>query len=333
MRNVKYLLSLTPGLFVLAGNIVGGWYMSLNILFSLVVLAILEFITTEDKSNQSNKEDQLPDLILYAHVLLQTACVASFFYVLKFYQNTHWQIIVGALSMGIHSGSSAIIIAHELIHRKQPIMQTLGKYLLFTAGNCYFYVDHLRVHHKHVGTEKDPATALLNENVYHFFIRSCLGQIKSSIHLENVRIKKENASKLSHYVYRSLIGIGLLTITIYLAISALAAFAFLLHVLLANFLLEYVNYIEHYGLVRIESERVREVHSWQSDKVVSRFFLIDLSRHADHHYYASKPYHTLMSYEQSPVLPGGYVQMIYCALIPPLWFKTTHQILRAKKLI
>ncbi|MBK8847350.1 MAG: alkane 1-monooxygenase [Bacteroidetes bacterium] len=333
MRNAKYLLSLTPGMVVVTGNLAGGWYMGMNTFFSFVVLALLEFFTSEDKSNKCDKEDKLPDLILYTHVLMQTACIVSFFYSLKFYDNTPMQLMLGAFSLGIHSSTSAIIIAHELIHRPNAFMQTLGKYLLFTAGNCYFYVDHLRVHHKYVGTEKDPATSVLNETIYRFFIRSCIGQIKSSIKLENKRIEKEKASMLSNYVFISIVGILALTVTVYFAISPLGALAFLFHVLIANFLLEYVNYIEHYGLIRNENERVREIHSWQSDKVISRFFLIDLSRHADHHYYASKPYHTLMSYENSPVLPGGYAQMIYYVLIPPLWFKATHRILKNRKLI
>jgi alkane 1-monooxygenase len=88
----------------------------------------------------------------------------------------------------------------------------------------------------------------------------------------------------------------------------------------ANLLLEYTNYIGHYGLRRNEKERVNELHSWQSDKVVSRYFLIDLSRHSDHHFHAAKPFNTLVSYENSPVLPGGYASMFLPALFPPLWF-------------
>jgi alkane 1-monooxygenase len=89
----------------------------------------------------------------------------------------------------------------------------------------------------------------------------------------------------------------------------------------ANFLLEYVNYIEHYGLTRRENERVNEMHSWQSDSIVSRFLLVDLSRHADHHYYAAKPFHTLDSHVKSPELPSGYAGLFFVAAIPPLWFK------------
>ena len=96
--------------------------------------------------------------------------------------------------------------------------------------------------------------------------------------------------------------------------------ALLVQAFFANLLLEYTNYIEHYGLSRNDNERVNEMHSWQSDKVISRFFLIDLSRHSDHHFHAAKPFNKLVSYPESPVLPGGYSSMLLPALIPPLWF-------------
>jgi alkane 1-monooxygenase len=114
---------------------------------------------------------------------------------------------------------------------------------------------------------------------------------------------------------------------LYLLAGPLALAAWFAQCIVANFLLEYVNYIEHYGLERNEKERVSAIHSWQSDQFVSRFVLVDLSRHADHHYLASKPFHTLESYSQSPVLPAGYPTLILPALIPPLWRKLIHPIL------
>lgn len=330
MRNAKYLLSLFPGTVTLLGNAAGGWWVCSNIIFSLVVLAIAESFTGENTDNNFEESSSLPDMILYAHVVLQTLCISTLFYAIKFYQLSNVQILLAALSTGIHSGSSAIIIAHELIHRKEKHFQYLGKFLLLTSGNIYFYVNHLRVHHKWVGTMRDPATSRLGENVYKFFIRSASQQIVSSYKIEQARIKKQNKSFIYNYVVWNSFMVVVIIAMLFVFISWKAAVAFLIQMLLANFLLEYVNYIEHYGLVRKEDERVREMHSWQSDKVVSRFFLVDLSRHADHHYFASKHYHTLQTYDNSPKLPGGYVQMIYYALIPPIWFGATHKILRAQ---
>jgi alkane 1-monooxygenase len=37
--------------------------------------------------------------------------------------------------------------------------------------------------------------------------------------------------------------------------------------------------------------------------------LTGLTRHADHHAYASRPYHQLRVHEDAPVLPRGYIAM------------------------
>jgi alkane 1-monooxygenase len=325
-RNLDYLWSLTPGCVVIAGNLAGGWWGSANIFYSLVVLAVAEWFMKPDISNDYSTDSFLPDAILFAHVLMQVFSLGSFFYAVHTGLFSGWQFAGAAASVGIHSGSSSIVIAHELIHRKSPIYQLTGKFLLFTTGNIYFFVEHLRVHHKWVGTVKDPATAKYGESVYRFFFRTTYGQITDAMKIETARLKSENRFPfgLSNYVVASVVFLLLFLSVIYFLLGMKCVLLFTMQAMIANFLLEYTNYIEHYGLVREENERVNETHSWQSDKPTSRFFLIDLSRHSDHHNYASKPYHTLDSYETSPVLPGGYVTAIYLALIPPLWFRVVH---------
>ncbi|MEO8147157.1 MAG: alkane 1-monooxygenase [Bacteroidia bacterium] len=330
MRNYKYLLSLTTGIIVITGNMLGNWWVAGNIIFSLGILAVLEKFVSQNHDNSYSESEIFPDAILFAHVLLQMLCLSSLFYSVSQNGLSFSQIIVAAISTGINSGSSAIVIAHELIHRNIKWFQWAGKFLLFTAGNVYFYVDHLRVHHKWVGTAKDPATSIYGENLYRFFMRTTVGQFKSALNSDANRLRKINAAPygLRNYVTASILLLVLFMSLLAYFLGASVLVAFMLQAILANFLLEYTNYIEHYGLTRNENERVTEHHSWQSDKVISRYFLIDLSRHADHHYYASKPYHILKSYDKAPVLPGGYVEMIYYALIPPLWFKTMHPLLR-----
>lgn len=334
-RNSKYLWSLTPGIFTILGNTLGTWWVLSNLIYSLVFLAILEFFMPEDKRNDQEEDSALPDFILFTHVVFQIIALSCFF--ISIYQGriSGYFLLFASISTGVHTGSSSIIVAHELIHRKARIWQVLGKFLLFTAGNIYFFVDHLRVHHKWVGTDKDPATAKKGESVYSFFIRSTVGQIISSWNVEKSRLAAMNKSvwSIRNYVFRSCLILASLFIAIYLSMGSLTLAAFLLQCLVANFLLEYTNYIEHYGLVRTDNSRVNVELSWQSDKVLSRFILIDLSRHSDHHFYASKPYHTLCSHDESPVLPAGYASCIYLAMIPPLWYKMIHPRIESMKKI
>jgi alkane 1-monooxygenase len=90
-------------------------------------------------------------------------------------------------------------------------------------------------------------------------------------------------------------------------------------------LLETVNYIEHYGLQRKETtegryERAMPWHSWNSDHILGRLMLFELSRHSDHHYLASKKYQLLQHHDDAPQLPTGYPGSMILALIPPAWF-------------
>ena len=90
--------------------------------------------------------------------------------------------------------------------------------------------------------------------------------------------------------------------------------------------LETINYIEHYGLLRSKTEtgryeRVQTIHSWNSNHLIGRIVLYELTRHSDHHYKASKKYQVLEHKRESPQLPFGYPTSILISLVPPLWFK------------
>ena len=322
-RNPAYLFSLLPGCLVIAGNLSGEWWVVTNFLFSLGILAFLEIFIKENKSNATDPDGWLPDALLFFHVLLQALCLTSMFYGLAVNELSGIQKLVMAMSTGVNSGAAGIVIAHELVHRKNRWYRIMGQLLLWSAGNIYFYIDHLKVHHKWVGTLKDPATSRSGESLYYFFVRSVFQQIRSSYQVEKLRLNQEGrlAWSPSNYVIGSSLLLIACTGLIYWLAGEWGVLLFWVQSFMANFLLEYTNYIEHYGLSRSEKERVTELHSWQTDKLISRFFLIDLSRHADHHYYASRPYQQLRSYEKSPLLPGGYVSMIYYALIPPLFFR------------
>lgn len=321
-RNINYLWALFPSLLVIIGNTLGGGWSFLNAVFTLVILGVLEAILPKNEANNTNNDEVLPDAILRLSVLFQTFSLLSLFYAVYTDKLTGGWIYAGAFSTGVNTGTLAIVTAHEMIHRKGKFWQRAGKYQLFTAGNLYFYNEHLFVHHKLVGTEKDPATARKGETYYAFATRSILGQLKGAWRIEREQLSRRKKSIFSADNYMGLYAVLLLLLTIVLVLLGWQlAIAFLIQGITANLLLEYTNYIEHYGLQRDEKTRVTEIHSWQSDKVVSRFFLMDLSRHADHHFHAAKPYHTLESYENSPVLPGGYATMFFAALIPPIWFK------------
>jgi alkane 1-monooxygenase len=330
VRNRLYVLSLTPACIVMFGNLNGGLWTLGNVIFSLVILALIEWFTVPITANASSSADDImPKILLYAHVPVQFACLVSLIYGIHAGILTDAWVYVAALSVGLNSGSSAIIVAHELIHRPSRSERFLGKLLLFTVCNPYFYIDHIKVHHKHVGTFQDHVTARYREHLYRFFIRSVTSQLIGAIRLENQRLQHANVivKGIQNYVYQQ-ISLQIVVIVLLFAMFGLwAVVAYFIQCLFANFLLEYVNYTQHYGLIRKGKQRVSAIHSWDSDQFVSRFILVDLSRHADHHAYAAKPYHTLDHMAQSPKLPSGYAGMFFIAAIPFLWFKMIHPLM------
>ena len=95
-------------------------------------------------------------------------------------------------------------------------------------------------------------------------------------------------------------------------------------------LLETVNYVEHYGMLRAvlpsgRFERVAARHSWTSDLPISRAILFELPRHADHHAHAGRPYGALRHFADAPQLPTGYAGMVLLALVPPLFCRVMDQ--------
>jgi alkane 1-monooxygenase len=98
-------------------------------------------------------------------------------------------------------------------------------------------------------------------------------------------------------------------------------------------LLEVVNYMEHYGMLRQKVgegdrqryERVLPSHSWNSNNIATNVLLYHLQRHSDHHANPTRRYQTLRDFEESPVLPTGYAGMIVLAIVPAVWRRVMDQ--------
>ena len=91
-------------------------------------------------------------------------------------------------------------------------------------------------------------------------------------------------------------------------------------------MLEAVNYIEHYGLLRKSDangnfESIDNRHSWDAPQVLTNVVLFKVQRHADHHTNVYKPYQILNSYPESPLLPQGYTLTMIVAFFPYVFMK------------
>jgi alkane 1-monooxygenase len=324
---LRYMVALLPGILAVAGGLADPVFHVFNIVWNLFVLVLLDWILPPRHDNPpDNQWAVIPDVILYLASVLHLAAIVILIVRASQDYYTVNQLIQATGSVGLNAGISGIVVAHELIHRKNAVERLLGQLNMFVVNYTHFYVEHVRGHHRTVGTAADPATARLGESFYVFFARTVPGQWYSALQLEAARLQKMNHSMygMRNYVVRA----GLLQLAVCAALGwwlgTTALLVYLSMSLVAVFQLEYVNYIEHYGLMRDPGRKVEAQHSWQSDAPGSRLTLIELSRHADHHMKASKPYHTLVTHKGGPELNSGYFGMFYIVLIPPLWFRMVH---------
>jgi alkane 1-monooxygenase len=343
LHSLKYLLVyITPAvvIFSIASNHLLT-FSAIILLFG--VIPILELFTVGSTKNLSEEEEmetkqsKFYDFILYSLVPLQYLILILFLFRIQDTNLSIVEIIGVTTAYGLACGILGINAAHELGHRPTKHEQLMSKMLLLTSLYMHFFIEHNRGHHRYVSTDEDPASSRYGESVYAFFIRSVIGSWLSAWKLEGVRLEKK---KLPFWSFENemlrfqLIQLALV-MGIFLLFDLKTMLLFIAGAILGFLLLETVNYIEHYGLRRRKKgktyERTMPIHSWNSNHPLGRMMLLELSRHSDHHYMASRKYQVLRHFDESPQMPTGYPGMMILSLVPPLWFKVMHKRIEAYK--
>ena len=337
MRDLKYLIAyLLPGSALLAL-----WqperFAWATVVLSFVILPTLEQLLPKSVKNIASEEESersgkfFFDLLLYLNAPLLFLIVGWYLFTLK-NALPGWPALAGlTLSTGIVVGAIGINVAHELGHRSTKFEQFLSKLMLLTALYQHFFIEHNRGHHKHVATDKDPASARYGEILYAFWWRSVSGSWRSAWKLERERLEQEGRPFWSiQNEMLVFVAVQLLWLTGWFIYGGIPTLLGAVAIAIIGFLLlETINYIEHYGLRRKilpsgRPEPVSPAHSWNSDHELGRIFLYELTRHSDHHYKATRKYQILRHLEESPQLPLGYPASVLVALAPPLWFAMIH---------
>ncbi len=230
---------------------------------------------------------------------------------------------VAVLYCGLLIGTLGTVTAHELVHRKWgSFSHRVGRWLLAFSFDSNFAIEHVFGHHINIATEKDPASAPRGRNVYqHIVISTIKGNI-SAWKIEKARLERNKSSLLSlrnRFIRGVLFSVLLMLLSYFLGGIAGLLF-FTASGLIAKSLLEIVNYMEHYGLVRIPGKRVFPRHSWNANNKISSWSLFNLTRHSHHHANANVPFQHLKPMSEAPLMPTGYLGTLGLTLIPPLWF-------------
>ena len=237
-----------------------------------------------------------------------------------------YHFLFAIMSSGLALTASGINVGHELVHRTgDKISKWVGNWLIAFTFDMAFAIEHVYGHHKNVCLKRDPVTAQRGENIYKFIIFSSIRQFFSANQIEKRKGKRFYQNRILISTIRSILIVSLM----YLIGGIYALMVSLSIALIAKSLLETVNYIEHYGLVRKERTKVYPRHSWNSNHFMSNIILYNLSRHSHHHEKAYVEFWDLKPYDDAPEMPYGYLSMIFIALLFPWWY---HKIM-ARKLI
>ncbi len=295
------------------------------------LIPLIDLVAGYDDTNapeeiiESLEKDKYYRWVLYAYIPVQYFSFILGMYLIAKGDLTVIEKIGLAMSVGNVAGI-AINTAHELGHKREEVERWASKIALAQSFYGHFFIEHNRGHHVRVATPEDPASARLGESYYRFFPRTVLGSLKSAWGLEAARYRRKgqhpfrignhilNAWLMSVVLWGGLmlwLGWGLLP---YLVINAVMAYN----------LLETVNYMEHYGMLRQKVgpqgsqryERVQPHHSWNSNNVATNVLLYHLQRHSDHHANPTRRYQALRDFPEAPVLPTGYTGMIVCCWFP-----------------
>lgn len=334
IRTLKYLSPAIVYVLAFISFSFTVWFTGLALLYAWIFIPLIELFIYPDTKNLNEAEaeiaktDKYYDYLLYFFLALQYIAVIYFLLAMKNIQQLCLgEIIARIATMGLLCGSFGINIGHELGHRTNKFEQFLANAALLTSFYMHFKIEHNKGHHKRVATPEDPASAHYNQPVYFFYFRTIIFSYLSAWHIANAEMRK-NGLPVFHYKNEMLQAqiVQLLFVgEILFFFGWMITLYFLCAAIIGILLLETVNYIEHYGLQRKQNaegkyERAMPQHSWNSNHILGRLMLFELSRHSDHHYLASKKYQLLQHHNDAPQLPTGYPGSMIMSLVPPVWF-------------
>ncbi len=315
------------------GAFYGGWTLVLLPVVTWYMFALADAAFGLNLENADPDTDP-DDLFWYRFItLIWTPIQFVTIFGLIWYVTHGDQLSVGGrivlfFGVGVLSGTIGINYSHELMHQKSRAERILADLLLAMVLYSHFRSEHLLVHHRYVGTPRDPVTARYNEGFHRFYPRVLRQCPVSAFRAEREMLARKDLpwSDLSNPFWRY----GALQAGMLLLAFLLGGWAglglFLVQASVAIWQLEMVNYVEHYGLTRKylgdgKYEHVKPRHSWNAAQKASNWLLLNLQRHSDHHYKPDRRFPLLQNHTSSeaPQLPYGYPVMTIAAMFPPLW--------------
>ena len=332
-RALPYWMSLAlfPLIAFVAGQ--GGWWLLAMPLMTWWLFSLLDLAMGLDLENADPATPEA-DLFWYRLVTLVwfPLQLVTIFALIHFVTQNETLSTAEAFGLffgvGVISGTIGINYSHELMHQSNRLERWLADLLLASVLYSHFRSEHLLVHHRYVGTTRDPVTARYNEGFFRFFPRVLRDSLISAFQAEKAMLARRGKAWTdpANPFWRYWLLQGLFVTLAFALGGWLGVALFIFQAAIAVWQLELTNYIEHYGLTRKhlgegKYEHVQPRHSWNAAHKASNWLLINLQRHSDHHYKPDRRFPLLQNYTEdaAPQLPFGYPVMTMAAMIPPLW--------------
>ena len=346
-KYIKYYFSIFLVFLAIFFILMGGYYPTIFFVLFSTVLITGDLLISPDKKIQSFSYPFFLDLAIY--LALPVIFILVFFVISIFSNDLPLWYISGfkdflnidfiqlqqsfnildkisiIMTTFLLGGSMSIAGGHELAHRKKNKFDLfVGNWLLAFSFDCNFAIEHVYGHHKNVCLPEDPASAKRGENIYTFIMKGIINEHLSGWEIELNRLKRR---KIGFFTFENKILKGyfrsvLISVLSFWLFGLIGMLIFFLIAFLSKASLETINYVEHYGLVREKGKPVRMRHSWNSNHFFSSIYLYNVTRHSDHHRNSNLKFWELQPvHKNAPMLPYGYLTMLYLAAFAPYVYK------------
>jgi alkane 1-monooxygenase len=318
---------------------IANWILFLPLIFFYGLVPVLDFFIGEDTSNPPESEvdalekDGYYRAITYATIPVLWIAVIFNCIFLCTQSLSVWEWLATVITTGSVLGFG-LNVSHELGHKLDTIPRKIALFNTALGAYGHFSIEHNRGHHRHVSTSEDPASSKMGENIYRFACREIPGAAFRAWRLEADRLQRSNQSVWhpQNEILQALCLTALVYGTLIFLYGPTMVLVLIPVALWGAFQLTSANYVEHYGIKRLQSEQGRYEtcqphHSWNSNHLVSNLVLFQLQRHSDHHTHPGRSYQSLRDFPELPRLPSGYFGMFFLAYIPPLWFRVMDPLL------
>lgn len=322
-----------------AGLYYRGYWLAAPIVVLMLLVPLLDLLTGwHDEAEFEAKhfkrvEISLLNWIPRLYVVLYMAFVVYAAMHIMQYRPVEIAFLIGSASL---LGGIAFGAAHELLHAKEKIDQFLQRIATVFLFYPHYKLIHIRSHHVHTSTAYDENTAWFNETIYSYISRTIPGSAIRCWQMEARQLARGKGpvaavfkNKMTWYAVGQLAFLA----AMYLLCGVWGLLFYIAHLTGSHVVLESVNYIQHYGLLREqvdgEYEKTGPEHSWDTYHFFSSYVSFRVGHHSYHHI-AVKPYYLLANAPEAPKLPVGYFWAIPLIYLPPWWRRVVNPKLDAR---